>query len=347
MITRKGFGTMPDGREVSLFVLEGRRMTACVTDLGACLQSIAVPDATGAMADVLLGYDSAEGYLANPAFLGATVGPWANRVAGAAIDIDGTTYHMAANEGANNNHTDAERGLHKRLWDARVEGDGVVMTCRVADGAYGLPGNLLVEASFEVAGDRLRIRYRATSDARTYVNMTSHSYFNLAGAGTGSAMGQELQIFASSYLPDDDGSIPTGELRPVAATPFDFREPKPLGRDIDAPDEQLEQGNGYDRCFCLDGYDGRGTLARACRASDPASGRVLDVWTDQPGMLLYTGNFLGGIEGVGGAYADRSGFALECQHYPDAPHHGNFPQSWCGPGEDYVSRIEFDFSATR
>ncbi|MFZ2757245.1 MAG: aldose epimerase family protein [Atopobiaceae bacterium] len=347
MITRKVFGTTPDGREVSLFALAGSTMTACVTNLGACLQSIAVPDAKGAMADVLLGYGSADGYLANPAFLGATVGPWANRVAGAAIDIDGTTYHMVANEGANNNHSDAERGLHKLLWDARVDGERVVMTCVVPDGAYGLPGNRRIEAFFEVVGNRLRIRYHATSDARTYVNMTSHSYFNLAGVGSGSAMGQELQIHATHYLPDGEGSIPTGELRPVAGTPFDFREAKPLGRDIGAADEQLEQGGGYDRCFCLDGYDGEGTLCHACQASDPASGRVLDVWTDQPGMLLYTGNYLGGIEGVGGAYADRSGFALECQHYPDAPHHDDFPQSWCGPGEDYVSRIEFAFSAVR
>lgn len=338
------------GEGIGTYTIASGQLVVRVTNFGACIMSIEMSRSAGGSPEegtnVLLGYPTVEGYLSNPNFMGATVGPWANRIAGATLAIDGAQYLVEANEGENNNHTSFEHGLHKRVWEAGVSGESAVtMVCRVAAGEFGLPGNIRFEATFSVEGGSLSVRYHATSDATTYINVTSHSYFNLAGAGTGVATNQELQVFASHFLPLRKGNIPTGELRPVEGTNFDFREAKPVDRDIDAPaDEQFAIAGGYDHTFCLDGYTGDGLLAHACRACDPASGRTLDVYTTEPGLLLYTANYLDEPDAAGGPCGARSAYALECQHFPDTPHHANFPQAFYGPGHDYDSRIIFAFS---
>lgn len=349
MVTTEHFGTTEDGHDFSLFTLEAAGITAKVSDFGAVLVSILAPDAAGRLADCVLGFDDGADYLTNKDFFGALAGPIANRTAGAELELGGRTYHLVKNEGENNNHTDFDRGLHKQLWDVVEVGESsVTFGIDLADGVYGLPGNRHFTVTYEVTSDaRVRVHIHATTDAETCINATSHTYFNIAGAGKGvhDVLDQELQVWGSHFIPVGPGSIPTGEVRPVAGTPFDFTAGKPIGCDLAADDEQLKMCGGYDHAFCVDGYDGKGTVAHALRICDPASGRVMDVWTTQPGVQTYTGNYLGGLTGHDGAvYEPRDGIAFEAQYYADSPHHADFPQDIFGPERDFDSVIEFAFS---
>lgn len=350
MIERLPFGTTPAGETATRYVLEAGRVRAEVSDFGATLLSLEVPARDGTPADVLLGFDSVEGYAGdNPAFFGGTVGPVANRTDHAEVPLGGVTYQLPKNDGPdrrNNNHTSSEHGLHKRLWDAEVDDDAVRLSCRLADGELGLPGNRTFHATYAL-GEKdgaveLRVTYRCESDAPTYVNITNHSYFNLAGNGSGDVLGQVVQVDAERFLPVREDSVPTGEIVDVAGTPFDFREPKSLGRDIDADDEQLRRGRGYDHCLCVRGYVPGGLPRRALVALDPASGREIEVLLTTPAAHLYTGNWLGDKGAKGGFdYAPRSGFAFEPEFFPDVIHHPDWPQPVCDPDHPWESTIVY------
>lgn len=350
------FGTLPNNQEVTIFELSCGDVCVHVSNLGATLVSILMPDRSGSIADIVLGYDSAKAYYPNdPYYFGATVGPSANRVKGAEIDIDGTTYHMVINNGPNNLHTDALHGLHAQLWDATVDNEAcaVTFTYSVADGTYGLPGNRSFTVRYALRTDasggvRLRITHDATSDANTLINMTNHTYFNLAGEGTPSFGEQTLMIGASSYLPITDETVPTGEIVPVAGTPFDFRSAKPLAKDIAALDEQIGLAHGYDHCFAIGCFDdspaGHRSPRFAARSVDPTSGRGLELAITQPGLQLYTGNFLGEDHGkVGHSYPEHSGFALEPEYFPAACAYPAFVQPIFGPNKPYHEEFEYRF----
>ena len=355
MIERTGFGTTADGRETSVYTLRAGGVVAHVSDFGATLVGVDVPDREGAVADVLLGYDSVVCYAAdNPAFFGGTVGPVANRTDRAEVPLNGTVYHLLGNDGPdqrNNNHTDSARGLHKRLWRAEALEDknAVRLRCELADGELGLPGNRSFVATYSLAekngGAELRIVYSCASDATTYANMTNHSYFNLAGHGSGDVLDQVVSIDADAFLPVREDSVPEGELRAVAGTPYDFRTPRAIGEQIDADDEQTRRARGYDQCFCIRGYEAGGEPRHALRAEDPASGRALDVLVSTPGMHLYTGNWLDETcakDGV--SYGPRAGFACEAELYPDNIHHPEWKQGVFGPEEPYEITIVYRFS---
>lgn len=266
------------------------------------------------------------------------------------MPIDGTVYYLPRNEGSNNLHTDHACGLHALIWDADVNEDtcAITFTCAVDDGAYGLPGNRTFTVRYALDGMRLLADYTSTTDTATFFNLTNHTYFNMSGAGSGSVHGQQLQIAAERYLPIDATSIPTGELRPVEGTPFDFRAPKLIGKDIAGSDEQLALAHGYDHCFCIDGYtanaaDG-GSARFAVRALDPVSGRGMEVWTSLPGMQLYTGNFLDEDHGKGDCtYRVQEGFALEPQFFPATPSHPSFPQAIFDEAHPYRAHNEYRF----
>lgn len=349
MITTAPFGTAPDGSAVTCYSLTNGTVTVRVMDFGATVLGIDVPDADGAPADIVLGYGSLDGYTAsNPSCYGATIGPSANRIGGARLTIDGTEWALVANEGKNNLHTDLEHGLHKRVWDAVVdEGANTVrMTCSLAHGELGLPGERAFTAEFSLSDAGVfRIHYVCESDRRTFANMTNHTYFNLAGHDAGSVLGQIVRINASQFVVIDDHSVSTGELRDVAGTPFDFRIAKPLGYDIQADDEQLHIAHGYDHCMCVDDFWPAGHLRPALHAEDPESGRVLDIQITAPGAHLYTGNFLGDEHAKDDAtYQGNDGFAFEPEYYPNTPNIPSFPQCFCGPDHPWESTIEYRFS---
>ncbi len=353
------FGTTPDGAEARVFELAEGAARVRVSDFGATVVGVDVPDARGSVSDVALGFADVSGYAGpNGACYGGTIGPVANRTDRAEVPIDGTTYRLAGNDGpdrANNLHSDLDRGLHKRLWSAVAdEGrNAVTMTCSLADGELGLPGNRAFTARFELADGadgsiELTVTYGCESDAPTYVNMTNHSYFNLSGHDSGDVLGTLVSVDADGFLPLRDDCVSAGEVRPVDGTPFDFREPRALGERIDADDEQIRIARGYDHCLCVRGWEGAGSPRHALRAVDPASGRSLDVLVTAPGAHLYTGNWLDDRDAKGGAaYAPRSGFAFEPEFYPDCVHHGDWPQSVCGPGAPYASTIVYRFSVAR
>lgn len=361
--------TGSDGRAATLYTLSSDSITVRVMDLGATIVGIEAPGRDGIRADVTLGFDDAASYYptAHGTYFGMTIGPSANRVAGGRVPIEGRAYRLPPNEGPNNLHTDPLLGLHARRWDAEIDPDADAVTFTVAvcedlsefswheDGEErrgGLPGNRAFRVRYELEGSCLRTTMSATTDAPTFINLTNHSYFNLAGEGTGTVLEQELEIFAERFLPIDGASLPTGELRPVAGTPFDFRAPKPIGRDIASADGQLACGNGYDHCFCIDGYDVADPLVprRAVRALDPASGRGMELWTTLPGVQLYTGNFVPACDGAdapcgkaGHVYGARSGFALEPQFYPATPSHPEFPCAIFTTERPYRAVTEYRF----
>ena len=358
MIETHPFGTAPDGSTVTVYELAAGPARVRVMDFGATLVGVDAPDASGTTADVLLGFDALEGYFDNPACYGATIGPVANRTDRAEVPLDGTVYHLLGNDGpnqANNLHTDLARGLHKRVWDARVDeaANAVVFSCTLADGELGLPGNRTFTAEYALAQDAegaatLTLTYGCTTDAETYVNMTNHSYFNLAGHASGSALDQLVHICAERFLPVREDSVSTGEVHEVAGTPFDFRTPKALGTDIEADDEQLHRAHGYDHCFCVDGYGPDAAPRAALTAHDPASGRVLDIAITAPGAHLYTGNWLDDASAKDGAsYTPRDGFAFEPEFWPDNVHHSDWEHPVCTPDHPYRSQIVYRFSSAR
>jgi len=348
---KKVFGTTADGKTADLYTLKNKNgMQVSITSFGATVVSIMAPDKAGKMADVALGYDDLAGYELNKNYLGVLVGRYGNRIAHGKFSIDGAEYTLAKNNGDNSLHGGI-KGFNKAMWEARDISKGgeaaVEMKYVSKDGEEGYPGNLSVTVVYTLTNkNELKIDYSATTDKKTVVNLTNHTYFNLAGQGNGDILKQELMINADTFTPVDSGLIPTGELKKVDGTPFDFRKPTAIGARIDANDEQIKLGGGYDHNFVLNRKGATG-LSLAARVSDPASGRTVEVWTTEPGVQFYTGNFLdGSFKGKGGgAYQKRTAFCLETQHFPDSPNHASFPTTLLKPGEKYHTTTVYKFEA--
>ena len=349
-ITKADFGTTPDGMRVELYTLRNSNgMTATIMTYGGIVTSLKVPDKNGTFGDVVLGYDNLDGYLKSTPYFGALIGRYGNRIAKGKFPLDGVEYILATNNPPNTLHGGL-KGFDKVVWsveEAEVgeHGPKLELTYLSKDGEEGFPGNLTVHATYTVTEDNaLQIKFKATTDKDTVCNLTHHSYFNLAGSGD--ILGHIVYINADKFTPVDATLIPTGELRPVAGTPFDFRTPTPIGLDIgETNDEQIARGNGYDHNFVLNKKSNE--LSLAARAHEPVTGRTLEVWTTEPATQFYTGNFLdGSITGKGGwTYQFRNAFCFEPQHYPDSPNHPDFPTTELKPGETYKNTIIYKFSA--
>jgi aldose 1-epimerase len=350
-ITQGSFGTTADGKAVDLFTLtnahglEVRAMT-----YGATIVSLRVPDRKGSLDDIVLGYPSITGYLEKSPYFGAIVGRYGNRIARGRFTIDGTTYRLATNDGPNHLHGGL-RGFDKVVWSAEPSQSdsqaSVALSYVSPAGEEGYPGTLHARVTYTLTDrNELMVEYLATTDRPTPVNLTQHSYFNLAGAGTRDILGHELMIAADRYTPVDSTLIPTGEIAPVEGTPFDFRTATAIGARIDRDDVQLKRGRGYDHNWVLN-RAGSG-LVHAARATEPTTGRTLDVFTTEPGIQFYAGNFLDGtITGKDDrVYRHRYGFCLETQHFPDAPNHPNFASTVLRPGQQYQSTTVFRFGVT-
>jgi aldose 1-epimerase len=342
-VTKAPFGKMPDGTMVDLYSLQDGTIEARIMTYGAIVVSLNVPDRNGKLDDVVLGYDSPDKYIPNSAFFGAVIGRYANRIAHGEFKLDGETYSAPKNDGDNTLHG-GTRGFDKVIWRAKPIENGIELTYFSKDEDQGFPGTLTAVVRYTLAGNTLRIDYSATTDKDTVVNLTNHSYFNLAGQGQGDILQNEIKINASRYTPIDATLIPTGELKSVDGTPFDFRKLTSVGSHIGDDDEQLRNGKGYDHNWVLDIPAGK--MGEAAKVYEPKTGRVMEVFTTQPGIQFYTGNFLdGSIVGKGGrVYGYRSALALETQHFPDSPNHANFPSTELKPGEMYHQVTEFRFS---
>lgn len=340
MITKKPFGTTEKGEQVDLFTLENSKKTAVdIITYGATVNSIYVADKNGEFADILCGFDTIEGHEKYSNYQGMTVGRYANRIADGKFELEGTVYQTVKNEkGVTGLHGGGE--LSHAVWKALIVDDNCLeMTYFSPDGSMGFPGNVDFTVTFTLhEDDSLEIKYNAVSDKTTVINMTNHAYFNLAGKGD--ILGHELKINADCFIPTDELSIPTGEIRPVEGTAFDFRQSKPIGRDIGADDIQLKQCRGYDHNFCLNEGDGPAAVAR-----DPESGRTMEVYTDLPGVQLYCGNFLDGTRPgkKGVPLIKHCGFCLETQYYPNTPNMPEFPQCTVKAGEKFESVTVFKF----
>ena len=345
-IARSAFGRAAGGREVALYTLRNAHgMEVAITPWGATVVAIRVPDRHGRMGDVVLGFDSVAGYQAEQPFLGATIGRYGNRIARGRFSLDGREYTLPVNNGANHLHG-GPQGFDKRLWQVRElpGGRALELSLTSTDGEQGYPGRLEASVTYTLTdADELRIDYAAVTDRPTVVNLTNHTYFNLAGAGD--VLQHEVQINAARYTPVDAGLIPTGELRAVAGTPFDFTRPHAIGERIDQPDEQLRFGQGYDHNWVLDGTAGQLRLVASVR--EPTSGRVMEVSTTEPGLQFYTGNFLDGtLHGKAGrVYQRRAAFCMETQHFPDSPNHPQFPSTVLRPGQKYRSTTVYRFKS--
>jgi aldose 1-epimerase len=326
-------------------------MAVAISNYGATVVSIKVPDRAGKVEDVTLGFATAREYEEGKAYFGATVGRYGNRIGHGKFVLDGKTYTLPKNNGDNTLHGGIN-GFNKKMWTAKEvsskEGVAVQFTYVSPDGEEGFPGTLTATVLFTLYRDKneLKIDYTASTDKTTVVNLTNHSYFNLAGQNQGTILDETMQLRASKFTPVDSTLIPTGELRDVKHTPFDFTRPVAIGKRIDDTDEQLKFGQGYDHNWALDRKPGSSDLVVAATAHDPKSGRVLEVLTTEPGVQFYTGNFLDGtVKGKGGyAYPRRSAFCLETQHFPDSPNHANFPSTTLAPGKEYHSTTIFRFS---
>lgn len=345
-IQKQSFGRLPDGSEVEVYTLTNSHgLKAGIMTFGATLVSLEVPDRSGKLTDIVLGHDSLKGYLdpAQNPYFGSIVGRYGNRIAKGRFSLDGAEYRLAANNGENHLHGGI-KGFDKAVWNAepvREEGAvGLRLSYLSQDGEEGYPGNLSTTVTYWLTeANELRISYEAETDKPTPVNLTHHSYFNLAGQGQGDILGHELTLNAGHFTPVDDGLIPTGEIRPVAGTPWDFTRPKAIGAEIAAVP------GGYDHNFVL--RDGEGALKLAAHVFEPSSGRVMEIYTTEPGIQFYTGNFLDGtISGKSGrVYEKHYGFCLETQHFPDSPNKPIFPSTILRPGEKYTSLTVHKFSA--
>lgn len=353
MVTEAQYGSMPDRTPVKEFTLvNASRMQVRAISYGAILTSIRAPGGTEG-ADVVVGHDSLEGYLTRSRFFGALVGRYGNRIGGAQFTLDGRTYTLAKNNGPNHLHGGV-RGFDKVVWqgnvnkDASARGPSVTFSRTSPDGEEGYPGALAVRVTYTLTHhNELIVDYYATTDKPTLVNLTNHSYFNLSGEGSGDILDHRVTIDADSYTPVDAGQIPTGEIAPVAGTPFDFRTETAIGARIDADHEQLRIGTGYDHNFVL--RKNAPGLSHAVRVVDPRSRRTLDVSTTEPGVQFYTGNKLdGSYNGKSGhVYGKRSAFCLETQHFPDSPNKPNFPSTVVRPGQEYRSTTVYAFGVER
>ncbi|MFI0443881.1 aldose epimerase family protein [Actinomadura sp. 6N118] len=339
------FGVTPDGATVDRYTLEnGHGLRAQILTYGCVLQTLEVPDRHGERANIVLGCSTLDDYLTKSRFFGAVVGRYGNRIAGGSFQLDGQEHRLPRNNGPNSLHG-GEQGFDKKIWQVTsANATSLTLAYVSADGEEGYPGTLRAEVSYSLNGDALHIGYRATTDRPTVVNLTNHSYFNLAGEDSGDVYDQLLTLDADRYTPVDENQIPTGELAPVDGTPFDFRKPQPIGARIREAHPQLLIGGGYDHNFVFNGSRDA-EPAPAARAEDPASGRVMEVLTTQPGVQFYSGNFLtGSIVGTSGrTYRQGAGFCLETQHFPDSPNQPAFPSTVLRPGEVHESATVFRF----
>ena len=349
-VKRTPFGKMPDGRAVEQFTLtnsQGIELKAI--SYGGIITSLRVPDRNGKVDDIVLGFESLDKYLNDHPFFGAIIGRYGNRIAKGQFSLDGKTYKLAINNGPNHLHG-GNKGFDKVLWTAEpVAGRNAITFTRTSpDGEEGYPGNLRVQVTYTLTDkNQLIVDYRATTDKATPVNLTQHSYFNLAGQASGDILGHELMLNADRFTPVDDTLIPTGELAPVEGTPFDFRKPTTIGARIDGDSAQLKSGGGYDHNWVLK-RSGSG-LQLAARVIEPKSGRTLEVATTEPGIQFYSGNFLDGtLTGKQGAvYKHRTGFCLETQHFPDSPNQPKFPSTTLRPGSEYKTTTVFTFGVAK
>jgi len=346
-ITKASFGQMPDGRPVSIFTLRNAKgAEARITDYGGIVVSLKMPDRNGVFGDVVLGYDNLDSYLTNSPYFGALIGRYGNRIAKGTFTLDGVKYILATNNNPNHLHG-GTKGFDKVLWNASPEltagGPSLRLTYLSRDGEEGYPGNLNASVIYTLTDDNaLRLHFSATTDRDTVVNLTHHSYFNLRGSGT--ILDHVLFIDADKFTPVDSTLIPTGELKPVDGTPFDFRTPTAIGARINQDDPQLKYAGGYDHNWVL---NDPGSLRLIARVSEPTTGRILEVFSPEPGLQFYTGNFLDGtITGKRGwTYQFRDAICLEPQHFPDSPNHPDFPSTVLHPGTTYHNEIIYQFRA--
>ena len=347
-VTSAAFGNLPDGTAIEIYTLRNSKgMEARIMTYGGIVESLKTPDKNGNFGDVVLGYDTLDGYVTNSPYFGALIGRYANRIAKGKFTLDGQEYTLPTNNIPNCLHG-GDKGFFARVWkvvhaDVGPDGPRLELSYLSADGEEGFPGNLQADATYTVTEDNaLRLDFKATTDKDTVCNLTHHSYFNLRGSGD--ILSYTAYINADSFTPVDATLIPTGELKPVTGTPFDFRTPTVIGERINGDDQQLKYANGYDDNWVLNHAPGE--LGLAARVSDPDSGRVLTVYTTAPGIQFYSGNFINGtIQGKGGqVYQFRDAFCLEPQDFPDAPNHPSFPSSELKPGETYTSTLIYKFS---
>ncbi|HSK64861.1 MAG TPA: aldose epimerase family protein [Pyrinomonadaceae bacterium] len=353
-IIKDSFGKTAAGESVDNYTLTNQRgMQVKITNYGGIVVSLTAPDRDRKFADVVLGYNDLDSYLKPPfPYFGAIIGRYGNRIAKGRFTLGGVEYKLAANNGENHLHGGI-KGFDKAVWTVKQvrttpAGPALFLTYLSKDGEEGYPGNLTVNVVYTLThNNELRIDYTASTDKDTVTNLTHHSYFNLAGEGNGNILNHELALKADRFVPTDAAAIPTGELRNVAGTPFDFRTSTAIGARINQDDEQLKLGKGYDHTWVINGR--AGVLRQAAIAYEPASGRVMEVWTTEPGVQFYTGNYLDGtlIGKSGAPYRHRSGFCLETQHYPDSPNQPNFPTTTLKKGATYRSTTIYRFSARR
>lgn len=348
-ISKEAFGMTPDSVEVEKYTLKNETgMEVSVMTYGGIITSLKVPNKQGLSEDVVLGYDSLSQYIKKSPYFGAIIGRYGNRIAKGKFSIDGNHYTLATNDGPNHLHGGV-KGFDKVVWNASEKqtdsSASLVLTYLSKDMEEGYPGNLNTKVTYTLTNNNeLLVDYEATTDKKTIVNLTQHSYFNLSGDFSKPILDHEITIDADKFVPVDATLIPIGELKNVAGTPFDFRQAKAIGKDINADNEQLKRGLGYDHCWVLNNQ-GQG-MRFAASAYNKESGRLLKVFTDQPGIQLYTGNFLDGTlpSKQGGTYAYRTGFCLETEHYPDSPNQKDFPTVILNPGETYHTETVFNFS---
>jgi aldose 1-epimerase len=348
-VSQRSYGKLPNGAEVQLFTLKDEKLEVQVMTYGGYVVSIKTPDRNGKMADVVLGFDEAAGYYANTnsksgASFGPTIGRYANRIAHAKFSLDGKEFHLTKNDKDNSIHG-GPGGFNNVMWQGKVIENGAELSYLSKDGEEGFPGNVTVTVRYTLDGGDLKIEYSARTDKDTVLNLTNHSYFNLTGDATKKTLDQKLTLNASRFTPVDANVIPTGELKSVEKTPFDFRKATSIGDRIDADDPQLKIGHGYDHNFVIDGKAGE--LTQAAELYDESTGRVLTVFTTEPGVQLYTANFLDGtIHGKKNvAYTKNTAVCLETQHFPDSPNHPKFPSTELKPGQEFHSVTVYRFSA--
>lgn len=353
-ITKQDFGSTPDGTPVEIYTLQnGRGAEAHIMTYGGIVQKLVMPDKNGKLADIVLGFDSLDGYTKDSyvsacPYFGALIGRYGNRIGGATFTLEGQTYTLAKNNHGNSLHGGL-KGFDKVVWTARPSptdhGPSLILTYVSKDGEEGFPGNLLVTATYTLTGDNaLKLEYSATTDKPTVVNLTHHSYFNLAGQGNGDILGHLVWINSDKTTPVDSGLITTGTFANVAGTPFDFRKPTAIGAHINDSDPVLQYGPGYDHNWVIN-QSAPGVLTLDAKVSEPTTGRTMEVWSDQPGLQFYAGNFLDGtLTGKEGkVYQRRYAFCMEPQHYPDSPNKPNFPSVELKPGETYHATIIYKF----
>jgi len=345
-VTRAPFGASPEGGTVEVFAFANANgMEVRAMSYGATIVSIRTPDRGGRIDDVVLGFDDFDDYLTRARYFGSIVGRYGNRIAGGRFTIDGSTFQLTVNNGPNHLHG-GRRGFDRVIWKGepfeQENASGVTFRYVSADGEEGYPGTVNASVTYTLtARSELVLEYAATTDKPTPINLTNHSYFNLAGRGNGDILQHRLTLHADRYVPTDTAQIPTGQIAPVAATPFDFRRPTAIGARIDADHEQIRRGHGYDHTFVIE--DGAASLRPCAYVVEPVSGRTLDVATTEPGVQLYTGN---NLSRTGNGFGPRTGFCLETQHFPDSPNHPNFPPTILEPGVTYRSKTVYTFGVT-